>query len=372
MEKEKLKSVLTLIVFISMLGGFFALNRAVSQPETSASERRKLATWPTLNGKTLVSGEFMSGFEDFAADSFAFREYFREIRARTVFDIFRQTDKDGLYYDDAVGAGKFVPTDGAAVAQSAQKIQKVADSLGGLDMNFYFSLIPDKDLYASKNYPGSDIGLVWDIVDGNLQDMTLIDLAAVLTAADYYRTDLHWRQQSLSGVVEAMGSAMDFSPVDLSAYTQNSLGDFYGVYAGQLALPVLPDEMIYLTGGALDGAVVSYLNVKTQLMEQGEMYPAGRFGGGDPYDIFLGGPQPLVVIENPAADSDKELFLFRDSFSSSLAPLLAQSYARVTLIDLRYIDSRILPQFVAFTQGSDVLFLYSAQILNSPETLLVH
>jgi len=59
------------------------------------------------------------------------------------------------------------------------------------------------------------------------------------------------------------------------------------------------------------------------------------------------------------------------AFGSSLAPLFLGPYERVVLIDLRYIDSRILTNFVQFEQGADVLFLYSSQILNSPATLLV-
>lgn len=101
------------------------------------------------------------------------------------------------------------------------------------------------------------------------------------------------------------------------------------------------------------------------------MYYPDKFYGIDPYDLFLAGPQPLITIENPNAKTDKELFLFRDSFGSSLAPLFTSAYAKVTLIDLRYMDSRMIPSLVDFGENPDVLFMYSAQILNNSETLLV-
>ena len=90
----------------------------------------------------------------------------------------------------------------------------------------------------------------------------------------------------------------------------------------------------------------------------------------DNYDIFLDGPAALITIENPHAETDKELILFRDSFGSSIAPLFAEAYAKVTLVDLRYLSSDYLSQFVEFG-GKDVLFLYSTTILNTSEMLKV-
>ena len=69
------------------------------------------------------------------------------------------------------------------------------------------------------------------------------------------------------------------------------------------------------------------------------------------------------MIENPAATTNRELIVFRDSFGSSLVPLLVEGYAKVTLIDIRYVTSAYLGNFVDF-HGQDVLFLYSTLLLN--------
>ena len=140
---------------------------------------------------------------------------------------------------------------------------------------------------------------------------------------------------------------------------------FRGVYAGQLALPIAPDYFSYVD---VPGLKVSYLNEKTLEFDSGPVYDLDRLSGVDPYDTFLRGPQPLIVIENEAAPA-RELYLFRDSFGSSLAPLLAGSYSKVTIIDLRYINLGILDMFIEFEPGSDVLFIYSSQIFNNPSIL---
>ena len=64
-----------------------------------------------------------------------------------------------------------------------------------------------------------------------------------------------------------------------------------------------------------------------------------EFNNDDPYDLFLSGPEMLIEIENDKAITDKELIIFRDSFGSSLSPLLVSAYKKVIIVDLRYIAS---------------------------------
>ena len=88
----------------------------------------------------------------------------------------------------------------------------------------------------------------------------------------------------------------------------------------------------------------------------------------DLYEGFLSGSRSLLTIENPNAASDRELIIFRDSFGSSIAPLLVQEYAKVTLVDIRYLQIDLLGRFLEFN-GQDVLFLYSTLVLNNSETI---
>jgi len=90
--------------------------------------------------------------------------------------------------------------------------------------------------------------------------------------------------------------------------------------------------------------------------------------GKDPYEMFLSGTSALIEIENPNAKSDKELVIFRDSYASSIAPLLVEGYSRVTLVDIRYIQSSFLGNFVEF-DNQDVLFLYSTSLINNSTSM---
>ena len=88
----------------------------------------------------------------------------------------------------------------------------------------------------------------------------------------------------------------------------------------------------------------------------------------DPYELFLSGSLSLITIKNPNARTDKRLVMFRDSFGSSIAPLLISGYAQIDLVDIRYIHPDHLGQFIDF-EGCDVLFLYSSLVLNHSDTL---
>jgi len=139
---------------------------------------------------------------------------------------------------------------------------------------------------------------------------------------------------------------------------------FYGLYYGQLAINLKPDRIKYFTSEIIDNAIVyNYENdnyTKVYDLDKTKSYKDGEDG----YDVFLSGPSALLTIENNLAKTEKELIIFRDSFSSSIAPLLIDEYKKITLIDIRYIRSDILEKFIEF-KNQDVLFLYSTTVLNN-------
>ena len=98
------------------------------------------------------------------------------------------------------------------------------------------------------------------------------------------------------------------------------------------------------------------------------VYDMTKLSSRDLYDVFLSGAVSVLEVENPAAKTDRELIVFRDSFGSSLVPLLVPGYKRVTLLDIRYVPTEYLGDYVQFG-GQDVLFLYSPLVLNNSAML---
>ena len=176
----------------------------------------------------------------------------------------------------------------------------------------------------------------------------------------------HWKQENLEKVVASLtkGLGVDEFNYDFNNYKKNTLSPFYGAYMGQSALPVKADELVYLTSPAIDNVTVWNFEKN----EKTGVYTVDKFSGMDGYDVFMSGAAAMLVAENPNAKTDKELIIFRDSFGSSIAPLLLENYSKITLIDSRYFASPLLGRFIEF-KDQDVLFLYSTMLLNSGSIL---
>lgn len=332
--------------------------------EYSDTERRPLAKLPELSGDAVSSGDFMEGFEAYAQDQFPFREAFRTVSA--VFDrgVLRRTDDNGLYIKDGYIAQQQLTLRPKMLARAAEHMNAIYDRyLADTGVSVYIAIIPDKYYYMSGKYecPSMDYGQLFDYMRGALDDMTYIDITDLLSLEDYYRTDTHWRQES---VLDVAGRLADAMGADAGGNFDYHVLDqpFYGVYYGQAALPLEPDTITYLTDEALEACTVTSYN--TGLAREAAVYDMDKAAGKDAYEMYLGGSDALLTIDNPMADTDRELVIFRDSYGSSLAPLLVCGYRKVTLVDVRYIQDAIIGSFVDFDE-QDVLFLYSTLVLNN-------
>ena len=139
---------------------------------------------------------------------------------------------------------------------------------------------------------------------------------------------------------------------------------FYGVYYGQAALPMEPDTLRLLENETLSGCTV----YDHETGKTGSIYDFSKLESKDLYDVYLSGARALLTVGNPQGQPGKELIVFRDSFGSSMVPLLVSDYEKVTLVDLRYIRADMLGQFLEFS-GQDVLFLYSTLVLNNSASI---
>ena len=362
------KTMINGIVFLAVLLGLTMANLLYKPPLVSQSERRTLKTMPELTVETLVSGKFMREFEAFALDSFVRRDDFRGVKAQMLFKIYRQKDNNGIYLVDG-HAAKLETENLAAIGQAVNKFKAMAALLPET-VRFYYGIIPEKGYFMAEQngYPALDYAEIEGLLAAGLPNMQGIDLKSALALGDYYRSDLHWDQAKLASVVARLGEELGFTAG--WDYRQTSQ-PFLGVYAGQSALPMPAEGLTILQNEVTDGLLVSYLDPKTGGMVAGDLYTLAELDSIDPYSVFLGGAQPLIVLENPAAEDERELVIFRDSFTSSLAPLLAEGYSKITLVDLRYLTGRVLSQYTTIAPDADVLFLYGVQVLSNPEILLV-
>lgn len=334
----------------------------------SESERRVLARFPKLTAETIVSGEFMEDFEVYTQDQFPWRDGMRSLKAVTALGVFGQSDNNDIYVADGHVSKLEYPLRIEMLDNAAKHFENIYETyLADTDTNLYFSIIPDKNYFLAEDngYLNIDYDELVSAMREKTDYMEYIDIMDELTIGDYYRTDTHWKQESLLPIAEKLADTMGVNLDD--EYEVNTLDNpFYGVYYGQSALPLTPDTIQYLTSGTLESCTVT--SYDTGVPVEMPVYNMEAAKGRDPYEMFLCGADALVVIENPTADTDKELVVFRDSYSSSLVPLLVEGYAKITLIDTRYIQSGLIGNFVEF-DDQDVLFIYGTMLLNNSTML---
>lgn len=270
--------------------------------------------------------------------------------------------ENGIYSLDGNFVKNITPLDERSVERFAEKLTSVRETYLTDSNQVFYAVIPDKAQYMDESVPKIDFDSVNIALASALPDWTSINLFDALTLDRFYRTDGHWRQEKLQDVADALGEAMGFS-VDLSAFETNRFDEFLGTYA-QDVRSAQPETLTWLTNSDTQAAVTD--NYQTPNVTT--VYDTEKLNSDIPYDVFLSGATPVVTITNPDAATDRELVVFRDSFSSSLAPLLCGEYAKITLLDLRYMASGLIPQFVTF-DDQDVLFLYSLEVVNNSAML---
>ena len=211
-----------------------------------------------------------------------------------------------------------------------------------------------------------DYDKMLEIMKNNISGIEYIDIINILELNDYYRTDIHWSQDKILKVADKLLEGMG-NPVRASGfeYKRRELYPFYGSYYGHAAVNFRPDNFIYLTNNTIESAEV----YDPHYDELSNVYMPDKFEGIDPYDVFLSGARAVLIINNDKCTTGKELVIFRDSFGSSIAPLLLEGYSKIILIDLRYIASTLLERYVEFNENQDVLFLYNTEVINNSAML---
>lgn len=353
---------LALLFLLIFAGGITML---LGKHEISLTERRKLTQWSSVLDAELLNGRFMDAVEDAAMDQFPFRDTLRTLKSGYLYYGIGQLDNNGIYIADGRAEKLDYPLRDISIQNVIKRVENIQNTyLRQANVNCYFAIVPDKNYYmaASFGYPTMDYQRMETLLSDGLS-MEFIDIASILSAESYYNTDPHWKQECLLPVAQMLCEHMGV-PFDREGYVQESAGLLSGAYAGQSALPLTPDPLLYLTNEALKNCLVLDLSTGKQM----PLYDLEGAKGADGYDLYLGGAAPIQQIVNPSAATDRELVIFRDSFGSSVAPLLASSYSKVTLIDIRYISSTLIRQYLTF-RNQDVLFLYSTLVLNHSETL---
>jgi len=352
-----MKNKIITILFIIYIFTFSILGIIMKDEIISTTERRKLTSFP----KFTLSSEYVTKLDKYVLDHFPLRDDFRSIKANFNYHILHKLDNNNIYLKDNYIFKSNYPTNKESISNFINKINIMKKNLTE-ENNIYMMIIPDKNYYLnSKDFLQIDYNYIYNEI--NTLNITNIDIRDIMELNDYYETDTHWRQEKLDKVILEMSKIMNFDYQSIS-YESNNYNNFYGVYYGESAINRKPENITYLTNDNINNLRVEYLENKNLHT----IYNVDKLKSLDSYEVYLDGASSFIEIYNDNSKSNKELIIFRDSFASSITPLLTNYYKKITLIDNRYINSNNYLNLVEFT-NQDILFMYSTLIINNSSTL---
>ena len=261
--------------------------------------------------------------------------------------------------------------DEKSIKNALSKFQRIYDKhLRDNNCNVYMVTVPDKAYFPWRdkdNIPSLDYDKLFALVKEGMPYAQHIDVTDELSLSDFYLTDTHWKQENIIPVAkkisEAMGNTYDSEFTKVKADVE-----FRGVNSGHSAMTSLYDDLYYLTNDTIENCKTVNLEKKFTFPKDYDesketVYNMEKLKSKDPYEMFLSGACAAITMENPKNPDGRELIMFRDSYGSSIAPLLLEDYSKVTLLDIRYMNPEFIGNFANF-KNADVLFLYSTTLIN--------
>lgn len=353
---DKIKDIVVTLVFLFIIISLFFINVIKKDTDISIAERRKLATMPELTTKSLFDGTYFKKFDSYVTDQFIKRDTFRKIKIDI--ELSTKGEYNNLYmYDDYI-VEEIFPLNTNSINNLTNKINYIKKTYLNNNSNIYYTIIPDKNYFVNNGNLKLDYNKLQDMMKNNLTNLNYINIFDKLTLDNYYKTDTHWKQEDLFDVANTIANQMKFDITNNNVI--NTVTTFKGSYAGRLSVTKDIDTIKTISNpSTLNSSVYNYETKKYT-----KIYDYDKLKSLDKYDIYLSGASSIIDIVNPTSNSNKELIVFRDSYGSSLIPLLIEGYKKITVIDIRYVSSRILNNYIKFN-NQDVLFMYSILTINN-------
>jgi len=351
-----MKNKIIVGIFILILGSGFIFGILSKTQEISFFERRKLTS------KEDLKEDFFANLDDYMSDQFLLRNELLKVSSIWNRFFLRNEEYNNVYTKKDSIIEKNYPMNQKSIDGFIDKMNSISTRYLK-NSNVYYTILPDKSYFLEE---GKELKMDFSSMKKQLNEEikgVYIDILDEFTLEDYFKTDIHLKQNAYFKVIPTFTEKMNLK-YQKKDYEEYKIDHFYG--ASFSKAPYLNQETItYYSNQEIK-------NTKVKHLEYGKrnVYDLTQLSNVDLYNVFLSGPSALIEIENNQSKSDRELVVFRDSFGSSFVPLLIPYYQKITVVDLRYISDEKMAELISFDQ-KDVLFMYSTLLVNSSEILKV-
>lgn len=320
--------------------------------------------WKYLNDRT--GKAFKDDFETYFCDHIVGRESWVKV-CNKLQTLAGKQEINGVYTKNGQMIQTFKNYDEQGVDEALAAINLFAERHA--DMPVSIMIAPTAQEFLSAQIPGymglSSEKAFIESVYGKLSNISTIDCTSYLSGHSdeyiYYRTDHHWTSLGAYYAYTAAANTMGYTPYGLSAFNiETASNSFKGtLYSSTLNESITDDVIEYYHLKDGDHVVkLSTTDDNGKQIENDSLYFREYLEVKDKYSSFTGSNSPVVTIETDV-DNGKSLLLIKDSYAHSLVPFLANHYSKITMVDLRYINTD-LNYVVDIDSYSQTMFMYNA------------
>lgn len=345
---------------------FMIANLLWPTQDFSEKENKSLAKRPKFTISGLLTGTFMSQYEEYQMDQFVGRDFLRSIKVK-IDTLGGNKEENGVYRgkQEQLLEDIAVP-DQEDLNKNLDAIKSFADQFP--DVSTSMALIPDAANILEDKLPAlakvANQKSQIRSVQRNLEDggISWIDASTVLNShkneSIYYKTDHHWTTLGAYYVFQESGDALGIQSKGDTAFSPYAVTTtFNGTLASKsgYGTNVKEEIDIYAQQGNDVEVVVNYVEEKNKTTS---LYDSSKLETKDKYAVFLGGNYGLLDIKT-TANVTRRLIIFKDSYANCFIPFLTPYFREIVVVDPRYYtgDASELMQTYHIT---DALFLYNA------------
>lgn len=371
-------------VFSVIILGISISTLVLPKQERSENENRSLAKFPSLvNEAKLEKAEnfsdflsavnwkyiterkeasFMDDFETYFADHLVGRDLWVE-GANAISRLTGKQEINGVYTVDNQMIQSFRKYDEEEVAKSIAAMNKFAERFPEKQMSFM--LVPTaQELFKDKLPSYAGLLSEKDFIDkcySQLQGIAPIDALSYFSEHKneylYYRTDHHWTSLGAYYAYSAAAKTLGYGAYGLNSFNIETVSsDFRGtLYSKTLDSSVPADSMDYYTLANGEPKVKLTSTDNGKKTEYNSLYVRDYLKVKDKYSSFTGANAPVVEITTDV-DNGKNLLVIKDSYAHALVPFLSKHYSKITMIDMRYVNTG-LDSVIDFGKYDQVLFM---------------
>lgn len=363
-QLKKVYRALPAVIFCGFLLTMLVLFIAMPKKAYSASEKRNLSQAPAFTWQELLTGSFREDFESFLTDQTPGRNLWVGIGAY-YYLLTGNNGANGVY----LGSDGYLINDPQDMSGLMRNIGFIEECAEHMSVPTTVLIAPSTGYICSDKLPSVHLSYQDDAYYAQMADAfdtaEFVDLREVFRAeyADgnqiYYRTDHHWTAYGAYTAYRALADVLGYTPHAQGDYEITAYDGFYGTtYSTSGFWLTDPDRIEVWDNKANDGGLHVTITDGSRTIEQDEMFFYTHLDEDDKYPVYLDGNHPYTVITNANASSDEKLLVVKDSFAHSLVPFLADHYAEIIMVDMRYYSNPI-PELVEREGIDRVLFVYS-------------